>query len=260
MSLRTLLTSTSCFLLLTFLLSACAPRIGEKQSGYIAAEDGSKIYFEKVGAGKQAVVLLPGGCTSLGIWDSIVPFLTDNYSILRFDPPGYGKSEKGSVEITPQSMGHFLFQVMDACGIRRAVLVGYASADYTLLAARAADSARIAGIISVNGFSELLTTGSDSIMASEQNGGITKGCPNDSAMWMSYSNYRNEAIDILHTMHMPIQLISSFPTGPLDARIDSLFPSGLLLYPLACRDPMPIIHCPFRLQRELRIALASIPF
>jgi len=240
-------------------LSACAPRIGEKQSGYIAAEDGSKIYFEKLGAGKQAVVLLPGRCTSLGIWDSIVPFLTDNYSVLRFDPPGYGKSEKGSMEVTPQSMGHLLFQVMDACRIRRAVLVGHASADYTLLAARATDSARIAGIISVNGFSDLLSASNDSIAVSEQNGGNTINCPNDSTMSKKHFNYRNEAIDILHTMHMPIQLIRSFPTRPLDARIDSLFPSGLLLYPLACRDPMPLIHCPFRLQRELRIALASIP-
>jgi len=247
-------------LALSLLLAACGPRIGEKQSGYIVASDGSKIYFEKTGAGKKAVVLMPGRCSSLGIWDSIVPFLTEEYSILRFDPPGYGKSEEGSAEVTPTAMARLLFRVMDASGIRRAALVGYASADYSMLAARAADSARIAGIISVNGFSDFLSTGSDSLGVPGIYGGDAMDCPRVLSARKSHSAYRDEAAGILRTLHMPLQLISSRPGEPLIAHNDSLFPGGLLLYPLVCDDPAPLLRCPFRFQRELRIALASLPF
>ncbi len=240
-------------LALSLLLAACGPRIGEKQSGYIVAEDGSKIYFEKTGAGKKAVVLMPGPCSAIAIWDSIVPFLTEEYSILRFDPPGYGKSEEGSAEVTPSAMARLLFRVMDARGIRRAALAGYASADYSMLAARAADSARIAGIISVNGFSGLLS-------AAEKNGVDAMDCRRDHAARKSHNAYRNVAAAILRTLHMPLQLISSRPDEPLIAHSDSLFPAGLLFYPLVCDDPAPLLRCPFHFQRELRIALASLPF
>jgi pimeloyl-ACP methyl ester carboxylesterase len=89
------------------------------QSG-IAEVNGTRLYFEKTGAGPH-VVLLHGGNLDARMWDDQVPFLAKSFTVTRYDIRPYGRSaltEKGFSSVAD------LVALMDHLSINRAALVG----------------------------------------------------------------------------------------------------------------------------------------
>lgn len=69
-----------------------------------------------------AIVLLHAGIADLRSWDDVVPLLIEaGFRVVRFDDRGHGRSVTEAVEFSPRAD---LVAVLDAMGIRRAVLVG----------------------------------------------------------------------------------------------------------------------------------------
>jgi pimeloyl-ACP methyl ester carboxylesterase len=84
-----------------------------------------------VDGGGPPVVLLHAGIVDRGMWDDVVPLLTDAFRVIRFDARGFGESSRppdGSF-----ARWNDLFAVMDAAGVDRAHLVGVSQGAETAL-------------------------------------------------------------------------------------------------------------------------------
>ncbi len=262
--------SASMLLLTSMLVIGCAPHIREKQDGFAAMKDGSRIYYEKVGSGKQAVVLLQGPCMERSIWDSTVSELKDEYTLLRFDPAGTGRSTASSPDYSPLSIARQTLAVMNACGIRKAIFIAYGPADQIMLALCREAAKRVSGLLSIEGFLWLGTGQTAAafdcfgfpekkeILDCLQSGPAAAGhlrlpCPE----WEEYAEHSRNTSGITEKLPVPLQIITSGMTDALEAAGDSCCPAGLILYPLKCEGRLPMLRCPLALNRELRIALAS---
>lgn len=60
------------------------------RSGFLDI-DGARIYYEIDGAG-PSVVLLHGAMMDTRMWEPQVPALAEQFSVVRFDQRGYGRS------------------------------------------------------------------------------------------------------------------------------------------------------------------------
>jgi pimeloyl-ACP methyl ester carboxylesterase len=92
--------------------------------------DGVRLAYDVAGSGPP-VVLLHAGIVDRGMWDDVVPLLTDAFRVIRFDARGFGESSRppdGSF-----ARWNDLFAVMDAAGVDRAHLVGVSQGAETAL-------------------------------------------------------------------------------------------------------------------------------
>jgi len=62
--------------------------------------------FERKGNGKETLVLLHGFMENLSIWDDMEPHLSENFSLVKIDLPGHGKSEILAEVHTMELMAH----------------------------------------------------------------------------------------------------------------------------------------------------------
>ncbi len=257
-------------LLVTALMIRCAPHIREEQDGFAAMEDGSRIYYEKVGSGKEAVVLIQGPCLDRSIWDSSVSELKDEYTLLRFDPAGTGRSTTPNPDYSPLGIARQTLAVMDACGIRKAIFIAYGPADQVMLALSREAPQRISGLLSIEGFlwlgsgPEAELSGCFRYPKKEDIMDCLQGGPEAAAYlhlpcpgWEEYTGHSSRSTGMIEKLPVPLQIIISGQTDALEAAGDSCCPAGLILYPLNCEGRLPMLRCPVALNRELRIALAS---
>ncbi|MDO5142942.1 MAG: alpha/beta hydrolase [Eubacteriales bacterium] len=77
-----------------------------------------------VGQG-QPLVLLHGNGESSAYWKAQIPEFTRFYRVLAVDSRGHGASERGAVELTFAQMAEDLKTVLDACGVRKAHILGF---------------------------------------------------------------------------------------------------------------------------------------
>jgi 3-oxoadipate enol-lactonase len=85
---------------------------------------GSKIYYEECGSGPAAIVLLHDGLLHSVTWDGIWKPLCAKYHAVRYDRPGYGRSEARKSPFAPTED---LYSLMTHLKIERAVVVGNSS-------------------------------------------------------------------------------------------------------------------------------------
>jgi 3-oxoadipate enol-lactonase len=89
--------------------------------GY-ADVNGTRLYFEVAGSGRQAVVLIHGFSLDTRMWDDQFEAFARHYRVLRYDARGYGRSALPGVE------GHYhaedLRALLDEVEISLAYLVG----------------------------------------------------------------------------------------------------------------------------------------
>lgn len=94
------------------------------------------------------VVVVHGASANLK--DQMVPLrplLEGRAEMLFFDRPGYGWSERGSAESTPEAQAELLAKLMDQAGIQRAVLVGHSFGGSVVIAFALAHPERVAGLV-----------------------------------------------------------------------------------------------------------------
>jgi len=94
----------------------------DPRSEYLSV-DGRQLYYESCGSG-PAIVLLHDGLLHSVLWDSIWPALCLDYHVVRYDRRGFGRSDPATAPFSPEDD---LLRVIDATGIKRAILVGASS-------------------------------------------------------------------------------------------------------------------------------------
>jgi 3-oxoadipate enol-lactonase len=70
------------------------------------------------------LVLGPSLGTATGLWQPLLPALTERYRVLRYDLPGHGESPSPERGFTIEDLAGALVDVLDARGIRRIAYAG----------------------------------------------------------------------------------------------------------------------------------------
>ena len=93
----------------------------------------SSIYYKVQGNG-PALVLLHGFLESSEMWDSLVPLLTKNHTVISIDLPGHGRSGCIADIHTMELMAEVVHTVVKANNFKTATLVGHSMGGYVALA------------------------------------------------------------------------------------------------------------------------------
>lgn len=91
----------------------------EHKSGYVTV-DGADLYYERAGAGEPVVLLHTGNGDST-IWDGQFEELARDYSVIRYDMRGFGRSGYPPV---PFLMARDLAGLLDQLEVARAHVIG----------------------------------------------------------------------------------------------------------------------------------------
>lgn len=92
------------------------------------------LHFEKKGNGKETLVLLHGFMENSSIWSDMEPYLSENFSLLKIDLPGHGKSDILAEMHTMELMADEVKKVLDAQKLEKVHLLGHSMGGYTSLA------------------------------------------------------------------------------------------------------------------------------
>ncbi|MEO9277856.1 MAG: alpha/beta hydrolase [Nitrososphaera sp.] len=83
-----------------------------------------KIRYLEDGQTDPNLILLHGLGGYAERWLALMPFLNKKYHIFAPDLIGYGQSDKPSVDYTPELFVKFVFDFMDALGIKKTSMIG----------------------------------------------------------------------------------------------------------------------------------------
>jgi pimeloyl-ACP methyl ester carboxylesterase len=90
-----------------------------------ATRNGVRLYWKLEGAGgKPPLVLLNSIGTDMGMWDRAIPYLLDDFLLLRIDTRGHGASDARAGDVSMKQLADDVLAVMDAAGIGKAAVAG----------------------------------------------------------------------------------------------------------------------------------------
>ena len=99
------------------------------------------------GEGPEAVLLLHGYLESLDVWDDFSDLLASRYKVIAMDIPGHGISEVKGEEHSMEMLGDVAAGVLEACGCKKAFVVGHSMGGYVALAMAQRHPEMIAGLV-----------------------------------------------------------------------------------------------------------------
>jgi len=116
--------------------------------GYVD-RDGVRVKYEVHGDAGTTIVLMPGWGLPLRAWKAQIPYLARHYRVIAFDPRGTGDSDR---PVGPQAYAlaeHVadVLAIMDAVGVRSAVMMGKSRGAQTALALAADHPERVDAVI-----------------------------------------------------------------------------------------------------------------
>ncbi|HKW03747.1 MAG TPA: alpha/beta hydrolase, partial [Nitrososphaerales archaeon] len=92
----------------------------------IESNDGTNIYYESEGGGKESIVLVSGTGFSSQVWKSFqVPYFSKKYRVLISDHRGVGFSDKPDSPYDTRMFARDIVGLLDALGIERSHIVGH---------------------------------------------------------------------------------------------------------------------------------------
>lgn len=95
--------------------------------------EGHRVHYFCQGKG-PALVLLHGFLESLEIWDSYASALSRDFTVVRIDLPGHGKSDICTEVHTMELMAESVKAVLEHLGVKNFVLAGHSMGGYVSLA------------------------------------------------------------------------------------------------------------------------------
>ena len=84
----------------------------------------TKIRYLEEGSSNSNIVLIHGLGGFAERWSAVIPLLSKKYHVIALDLPGYGYSDKPSIDYTPEFFLKFIFDFLDSIGIRKTHMVG----------------------------------------------------------------------------------------------------------------------------------------
>ena len=90
--------------------------------------------FEITGNGKNTLVLLHGFMENIFIWNYMAPHLSEDFTVIKIDLPGHGKSDVIAEVQTMEIMAEAVKEVLDSLKITNFHLLGHSMGGYISLA------------------------------------------------------------------------------------------------------------------------------
>ncbi len=110
-----------------------APGAVTRTTGFAAAKDGTRIYYERLGAG-PAIVFIHGLGGNHAVWFQQTPFFAKDHTVVTMSQRGFAPSGGDQTKYDVGVLVEDLTTVLDAAGISDAVIVGQSMGGWTALA------------------------------------------------------------------------------------------------------------------------------
>lgn len=91
---------------------------------FFTTKNNVRLFYEQTGQGKD-LILIAGLATNYLIWDSLIPFLSKYFRILRFDNRGVGQTKAVDSVFSIKDMAEDVVELMDHLHIQQACIVGH---------------------------------------------------------------------------------------------------------------------------------------
>ena len=124
------------------------------EEGFIE-RDGVKVFWESYGQGEQTILFLPTWTlVHSRVWKAQIGYFARHFRVICFDPRGNGRSDRPQ-EASAYSEREFAqdaIDVLDACGVERAILVGLSTGAQRELLLATEHPERVAGAVFIGAF------------------------------------------------------------------------------------------------------------
>jgi pimeloyl-ACP methyl ester carboxylesterase/predicted glycosyltransferase len=140
----------------TVVRDASAPRQGEQsrarypdEEGFVE-RDGVRVFWESYGAGEQTLLMLPTWTlVHSRVWKAQIPYFARHFRVVCFDPRGNGRSDRpvDQAAYAEREFTQDAVDVMNACGIDRAVVVALSRGAQRGLLLAAEHPERVSGMV-----------------------------------------------------------------------------------------------------------------
>src|SRR5439155_8502411 len=121
------------------------------EEGFIE-RDGVRVFWESYGQGEQTVLFLPTWTlVHSRVWKAQIPYFARHFRVVCFDPRGNGRSDRPTdpAAYAEAEFAEDAIDVMDACGVDRAVRVALSRGAQRALLRAGDHPERVAGLVFV---------------------------------------------------------------------------------------------------------------
>ena len=112
--------------------------------------DGVRVFWESYGEGEQTVLVLPTWTlVHSRVWKAQIPYFARHFRVICFDPRGNGRSDRplNPSDYSEAEFAQDAIDVLDACGVDRAVCVALSRGAQRGLLVAANHPDRVAGMV-----------------------------------------------------------------------------------------------------------------
>lgn len=115
-----------------------------------------KIHYKQTGSGETTFILLHGFGASLFSWHAVMPELANYGTVIAFDRPAFGLTERpiawgeGGNPYSPEAQVELVISLMDALNIEQAILVGNSAGGKVAFETALAYPQRVQAIVAVD--------------------------------------------------------------------------------------------------------------
>lgn len=133
---------------------ASAEQYADPDSHFVDVR-GIRIHYKRAGQGEPVLLLVHGSFLSHYSWREVMTPLAEKGTVIAFDRPAFGLTERvlpGATPenpYTPEGQADYTVALLDSLGIERAVLVGSSAGGTTSLLAALRHPQRVAGLVLV---------------------------------------------------------------------------------------------------------------
>jgi pimeloyl-ACP methyl ester carboxylesterase len=137
-----------CFAFLTLSTVPASAKVAWPQVA--PSKDGTQISYEIYGSGEPTLVFVHGWSCDARYWRAQLPYFAKNHRVVLIDLAGHGHSGSTRSKYTMKAFGEDVGAVLEAAGIRRAILIGHSMGGSVIAEAARLMPNRVIGLIGVD--------------------------------------------------------------------------------------------------------------